>query len=552
MADRLSFSKDNREAFFSKAEKDTYDLLIIGGGITGAGIALDAISRGLSVCLVEKNDFASGTSSKSTKLIHGGLRYLKQFEFNLVKEVGRERAVLHRLARHIVVPEKMVLPLIQGGSLGKIMTSLGLYIYDFLADVDDDDKRRMLAKEEVLAIEPLLPTSKLLGGSIYAEYRTDDARLTMEVLKTAHRYGANLLNYVECKEIAEINGIAASIICIDTLSGREIKIKSLNIVNATGPWVDEVRSLSETIQGKRLYLTKGVHIVVAKDKLPVRHATYFDVPHDDRMIFAIPRLNVTYIGTTDTYYEGDKDDVAVTQHDVQYLLSAVNQTFDIEQLTEGDIISSWAGIRPLIYEDGKSASEISRKDEIFEAENGLLSIAGGKLTGYRKMAERIVDMVVERLHPNQSNGFQCKTEDICLTDPSFTDAGEYRKYADELSKRCQELSLIGPYDAYLLQNYGPSALVVLEAAEKYLSTYPIAKALILAELDYCADHEMINLPLDFLERRTGRLFFMPETIKLVENLIFQYFESRFDFDKQTLENEKERWDNRISSILIFD
>ena len=552
MADRLKFSRDNRSAFLRQAAEVQYDLLVIGGGITGAGIALDAASRGLSVCLVEKNDFASGTSSKSTKLIHGGLRYLKQFEFSLVKEVGRERAVLHQLARHIVVPEKMVLPLIEGGSLGKIMTSIGLYIYDFLADVSDDDKRMMLDKEEVLAIEPLLPSAKLLGGSIYAEYRTDDARLTVEVLKTAHRFGANVLNYLKCLRIAEIDGKAQTAICRDQLSEKEVSIGFRQVVNATGPWVDQVRGLSEPITGKRLYLTKGVHIVVPKKKLPIKHATYFDVPHDDRMIFAIPRLNVTYIGTTDTYYEGNKDDIDINFNDIQYLLSAVNQTFEIEDLKMDDIISSWAGIRPLIYEDGKSASEISRKDEIFEASNGLLSIAGGKLTGYRKMAERIVDMVVERVYPDKGKDLASKTEEIFLTNPYFGDATEYRLYAAKLSNTCQNLDLSFPYDVYLLQNYGPHAISIAKSSEHHRPGHAIEEALILAELDFCADHEMIIRPLDFLERRTGRLFFMPDTIKLVEKLIFPYFETRFAMTSDRIEQEKEEWHHRVNKSQMFD
>ncbi|MBK8504757.1 MAG: FAD-dependent oxidoreductase [Saprospiraceae bacterium] len=244
---------------------------------------------------------------------------MKQFEFNLVKEVGRERAVLHRLAPHLVVPEKMVLPLIKGGSLGKTMTSIGLYIYDFLADVDGADKRLMLEKDEMLAIEPLLPGEKLLGGSIYAEYRTDDARLTIEVIKTGYRHGALPINYLKCIRILEDEGQAIGAECEDQISGKRLSISAKHVINAAGPWVDQIRAMVETISGKRLYLTKGVHIVVPKEKLPLNHAVYFDVPNDSRMIFAIPRLDVTYIGTTDTYYEGDKEQVKVSRQDVEYL-----------------------------------------------------------------------------------------------------------------------------------------------------------------------------------------------------------------------------------------
>lgn len=550
MVERLDFSRNNRAAFLKQATSAHFDLLIIGGGITGAGIALDAASRGLSVCLVEKDDFASGTSSKSTKLIHGGLRYLKQFEFTLVKEVGRERAILHQLAPHLVVPEKMVLPLIKGGSLGKTMTSIGLYIYDFLADVEGEDKRRMLDKDEIMEIEPLLPESKLLGGSIYAEYRTDDARLTIEVIKTAFRFGALPINYLECKEITEENGQVVGIKCCDQLSGNMLDIMAKNVVNAAGPWVDQIRSMVEPISGKRLYLTKGVHIVVPKIKLPIRHAVYFDVMHDRRMIFAIPRLDVTYIGTTDTYYEGDNDLVEVRQEDVDYLLSAVNQTFQVEPLRTSDIISSWAGIRPLIYEDGKSASEISRKDEIFEAKDGLLSIAGGKLTGYRKMAERIVDMVVRRLFPETFEDHPVRTEEIPLTEDYFSDFADCQEFIRKMIHLCEQGGLEPLSARYLVHNYGKKALSIYQDMAKY-SEFEPEVALLYSELDYCVLNESVIRPIDYLERRSGRLFFRPDTIALVFNHIFQYFADRFEMTQTQLEEERIRCENTISSVISF-
>lgn len=546
----LGFSKTNRQTFLEEAASRQFDLLVIGGGITGAGIALDAASRGLSVCLVEKGDFASGTSSKSTKLIHGGLRYLKQFEFNLVKEVGRERAILHQLAPHLVVPEKMVLPLIKGGSLGKIMTSIGLYIYDFLADVEGEDKRRMLDKEEVMEIEPLLPESRLLGGSIYAEYRTDDARLTIEVIKTAYRYGALPINYLECREFIEEDGILTQVRCRDHLDQREITIAAKNVVNAAGPWVDQLRAMVEPISGKRLYLTKGVHVVVPKIKLPIRHAVYFDVPHDTRMIFAIPRLEVTYIGTTDTYFDGSNDEVRITGEDVDYLLSAVNQTFQIEPLRSGDIISSWAGIRPLIYEDGKSASEISRKDEIFEAGNGLLSIAGGKLTGYRKMAERIVDMVVQRLFPDSAEDYPVQTENIRLTPEYFSDFSECQEFIRQMIHLCHQGGLDPVSARYLVHNYGKESMHIYEAMAKY-SEYPPEVALIFSELDFCLANESVVFPVDYLVRRSGRLFFRPDTIPVVMEHIFPYFIERFGMTPDQHQKEIARCEKIVASVHSF-
>lgn len=535
----MNFSVENRPKFIAKAASEHFDLLIIGGGITGAGIALDAVARGLKVCLVEKGDFASGTSSKSTKLIHGGLRYLKQFEFALVKEVGQERTLLHNLAPHIVVPEKMILPLIKGGSLGKTMTSIGLYIYDFLAEVEDLDKRRMLNKEETLAIEPLLRDQKLLGGSIYAEYRTDDARLTIEVVKSAYSRGANLINYMECTSMIEEDGKLTGARCLDHTSQKEVIIRAGTIVNATGPWVDEVRMQTHPIKGKRLYLTKGVHLVIPKSKLPIKHSIYFDVGHDKRMIFTIPRLDTTYIGTTDTYYEEDKDDIEISLADITYLLNAVNQTFDIDPISPKDIVASWAGLRPLIYEDGKSASEISRKDEIFVADNGLISIAGGKLTGYRKMAERVVDRVL--LEDTLLQGTHCTTDEIYLTDPHFDNHQECMQYRVRLEQKCREKGLKEVNAPYLLQNYGPLAMSLIEdiADDMDMSA---EEQLIWNELKFCHNNELIVSPCDYLIRRSGRLYFIPDSINMAEYLTLRYFSELLGVDEAFIDSEKKKWD----------
>ena len=246
-----------------------FDLIVIGGGITGAGIALDAASRGLSVALVEMQDYAGGTSSRSTKLIHGGLRYLKQFEFGLVMQTGRERNIALKNAPHLVIPEKLILPLIKGGSFGKISTSFGLWLYDLLAGVKKEERRKMLSKEQVIDMEPLINQKELLGGGIYTEYRTDDARLTIEVIKTAVSYGAKALNYLKVENFLYENHKICGVICIDLISKKEVKIKSKAVINSCGPWVDTIREKDNSLKGKKLHLTKGVHIVVPHKKLPI-------------------------------------------------------------------------------------------------------------------------------------------------------------------------------------------------------------------------------------------------------------------------------------------
>ena len=260
----------NRGALVKKIKEDDYDLLVIGGGVTGAGIALDAATRGLRTVLVEKNDFASGTSSKSTKLIHGGLRYLKQFEIQLVREVGRERAVVHNLAPHLVINEKMILPLITDGTYGKMLTSIGLMVYDVLAGVEKEDQRKMLTKEETLELEPLIREDLLEGGGIYAEYRTDDARLTMEILKTAKQYGADVINYAEAIDFIYSDGKISGVKWLDRLTNEEHELSTKYTISAAGPWVDKLRAKNKSLTGKFLHPTKGVHIVVSRERFPGR------------------------------------------------------------------------------------------------------------------------------------------------------------------------------------------------------------------------------------------------------------------------------------------
>lgn len=525
----------------AELKNQQFDLIVVGGGITGAGIALDAVTRGMSVALVEKSDFASGTSSKSTKLIHGGLRYLKQFDFWLVKEVGTERAVLHELAPHLVVPEKMLLPIIKEGTYGSWLTSIGLKIYDVLASVEGDDKRRMLSKEEALEKEPLLPDTILEGAGYYAEYRTDDARLTLEVLKTAFAHGAMTLNYCEVKEFLSENQAVSGVRVHDHYSDENFEIKGKYVVNATGPWVDELRSRLEDVsqQNKRLQPTKGVHLVVPFEKFPLRQSVYFDVP-DGRMIFGIPRGRITYVGTTDTKYYDDLDLVQTQTVDALYLINAVNQMFPDIHLELDDIESTWAGLRPLIFEDGKSASELSRKDEIFESQSGLISIAGGKLTGYRKMSERIVDLVAKRMENRYDLKFkEVMTHVVPLTKRSFPNYKAVDTYIEEKYEVLKEFNFSKKAIKSLVHRYGRQLDSIIASFLDKKESDPDLR-MVLAELDFCLTHEMCLTSLDFLERRTGRLLFeVPSTLPLVDKLV-KVMAGELRWSNQRKKEEKEK------------
>ena len=551
MSKTTRFSNLNRKETIQELSNTTYDLVVIGGGITGGGIALDAASRGMKVALVEKGDFASGTSSKSTKLIHGGLRYLKQFDFWLVKEVGSERAIVHKLAPHLVLPEKMLLPLIEGGSYGKWLTSIGLKVYDVLAQVTGEDKRQMLEKKEALKLEPLLPKKILNGAGYYAEYRTDDARLTIENIKTSLNYGATPLNYAEVKDFIYKDEKIAGVKVLDTVTETEFNIKSKYVINATGPWVDELRCTNNNSKKeKRLHLTKGVHLVFPFEKLPVKQSVYFDIP-DGRMMFAIPRGKITYVGTTDTNFNLDKDNVKTDIADAIYLISAVNNMFPSINLELDDIVSSWAGLRPLIHEEGKSASELSRKDEIFTSDTGLISIAGGKLTGYRKMAERAVDCVVEKMEEDYNANFaSCTTDSIPLCGNGFKKFKHVEKYIAEILAKIEQDGF-DYYDAlYLVTSYGKQVEDILLRYASIKDT-DIHLRMLRAELQFSIENEMVLNPMDFFIRRTGRLYFNIESITRYMNSILQDFKQAFGYDDAKIASFKKHLEAELESHSNF-
>lgn len=498
-------SSVEREQIVNTLNYYEFDVLVIGGGITGAGIALDAVTRGMSVALVEMQDFAAGTSSRSTKLVHGGLRYLKQMEVKMVADVGKEREIVYENAVHVTEPIGMLLPFYKKGTFGPLTTSAGLKVYDYLAGVKKDERRIMLTDQETLEKEPLLKSKGLRGGGYYVEYRTDDARLTIEVLKKAMEKGAVCLNYAKARSFIydDDNQVIGAEI-VDTINNKRISIHAKKIVNATGPWVDGVRALDAIENNKKLKLTKGVHVVIDQSVFPLKQAVYFDTP-DKRMVFAIPRDGKTYVGTTDTFFEGDIRNPVATPEDVEYLIQAIHSMFPLVHVTSNQIESTWAGVRPLIYEDGKDPSEISRKDEIWQSEAGLFTIAGGKLTGYRKMAETIVDKISKQLGDEKYG--PCVTKHLTLSGGDIGGSKQWEAFLTQKEQMAQAYGLSGLEGRKLAKMYGTNVDKVFQYAQ-ILSTIPSNLPLvILAQIYYAVHEEMAYSPVDFLVRRTGMLYF---------------------------------------------
>lgn len=539
-----NFSAKDRAQIIQTIQNEAFDLIVIGGGITGAGILLDATSRGLKTLLLEKKDFAYGTSSRSTKLIHGGLRYLKQFDIQLVREVGHERATVHKLAPHLVLPEKMLLPIVENGTFGKLAASIGLKVYDFLAGVSGDDRRIMLSKKETMEQEPLLRTDILKGAGYYAEYRTDDARLTTELIKTAVRMGAKALNYTEVESFIyngsnKITGVRVT----NNNDNTQFDVKASYLVSAAGPWVDLIRKKDNSLEGKHLYHAKGVHIVVPFERLPLKQSMYFDA-HDGRMVFAIPRDKVTYIGTTDTKLDENLDALRITKEEVTYLLDCINHVVPSSKIEMKDVISSWAGVRPLISEPGKGPSEISRKDEIFESEQGLISIAGGKLTGYRKMAEKVVDLVVEKVQTQGKSLKNCYTSTIALLESPLKNSKEASLFLKSIKALLDSKNLPSDLAFYYVHNYGAQAKKIIEASDSL-------ETLLEAEARFCIQEEFALTLNDFFIRRTGRLYFYIFTIEEALPIVKKVFQQELGYDATAISEQEAALRKEIEAVTVF-
>lgn len=508
-----------RPEMIEEMQKQDLDLLVIGGGITGAGIALDATTRGMKVAVMEMQDFAAGTSSRSTKLVHGGLRYLKQFEIGVVAEVGKERAIVYENGPHVTTPEWMMLPFYKGGTFGPFTTNIGLMVYDFLAAVKRNERRKMFKSEEAMKREPLLKQEGLRGAGYYVEYKTDDARLTIEVVKKAVEKGALALNYMKVVDLLKVDNKVIGVKVEDQIDGTIYDIKAKKIVNAAGPWVDDLREIDHSKKGKTLHLTKGIHLVFDGSRFPLQQAIYFDTP-DGRMVFAIPRDGKTYVGTTDTVYKGDIGKPKVTIQDEQYVLKAIDYMFPNIKVTADDVESSWAGLRPLIHEDGKSPSEISRKDEIFISESGLMSIAGGKLTGYRKMASNIVDLVAKQLQSEEGREFpMSNTKDLPISGGDVGGSAGFQTFLEEKVNEGKSLGLSEQEAKLLTSRYGSNVDILFNIYRDSLEEAVGIDPVIYTSVKYAIHYEFANKPIDYFIRRTGDLFFNIKSVQSNKELV---------------------------------
>jgi glycerol-3-phosphate dehydrogenase len=470
---------------------DPLDLLVIGGGITGAGIALDAAARGLSVALVERGDFASGTSSKSSKLVHGGLRYLEHYDLRLIRESASERDLLSRRAPHLVEPIPFVLPMRERG--GRLKFGAGLWAYDALATFRSRGVHRHLSAEATESLVPALPRGAVRGGFTYHDCKTDDVRLVMEILVAAVRLGAIVCNYANVTDLeGGASGCRARV--VDAVSGDAVEVRARKIIVAAGVWTDEVEVLANPRARPRLRPSKGVHLLFSPTDLPVSHAaTLIPDAERDRMLFVIPWLDAVLVGTTDTPYEGDVAAPAVDDDDRAYILDALNGAFDLE-LSPQHILGAFAGLRPLVDGQAEGTADLSRRHAVYDLAEGIVGITGGKLTTWRRMAACAVDRVAADLGCPRSS----RTRPIRL---GSSDLGALRRALEACTAR---LGLDGDTIGHLVRTYGDRALAVVEVAraEDHRAPLVAGHPEIAAEAVYCAAAEMVVHLGDLLCRRT--------------------------------------------------
>ncbi len=390
-----AFSFVQRQKIIDHAPQTNYDLIIIGGGITGAGAARDAAGRGLKVLVIEKDDFAQGTSSRSSKLIHGGIRYLENYEFGLVFEALSERRTLFEIAPHLVHPLRFVLPLFEGGRVGMFKMGLGMWVYDALALFEAPEMHRHLDKQESLDQLPLLKDQGLMGSYAYYDAYMDDDRLVLETLRSANENGAHAVNFVKAEAPIWENGKISGLNCVDKKSGKTFQVKAPHILSCVGPWTDEVGRMLLPDWKNKLRPSKGIHLTLRKERLPLKDAVVMAADAEKRIVFGIPRHEMVIIGTTDTDYKDDPSNVKSLDSDVKYLLKIVNEYFPKAKLTEMDVIASYSGVRPLVHDGSESESATSREHMIESDERGVTFVAGGKYTTYRSMAQECIEEVLD-------------------------------------------------------------------------------------------------------------------------------------------------------------
>jgi len=541
----------NRDNIVKRLKETEYDVVIIGGGITGAGVAREAALRNLKVALVDMQDFAAGTSSRSSKLAHGGIRYLSHGERKLVKEATTERNWLREHLPHLLRPCPFLFVSWIGG-WKKLVVKGGTKIYDFLSDTNQKFKNYKKAKwyppEEVLKLEPEIRKEGLNGASVYYDNNVDDARLTLESLKEAVIRGADIINYCKVIGYEKENGLIKAVKCKDLENNDEFSIKGTLTVNATGIWTDQlVEIYPDHIPKPVIRPTKGVHIQYRREHVKNNMATLIKSITDKRAFFVLPRGDFTIIGTTDTDYKGDLAHPYCTKEDADYLITSVQHYFPTAELGYENLLSTYAGIRPLVMQIGKSESEVSRNHEIFWSEDGLITITGGKLTTYRRMAQDLFKKVEKKdIFPDIKRKKHFSKQRFCI---SFEKQELLRRVKDFTP--CLDEVVVD----HLYQQYGKGAMKILDIIEK---DKPMKDRIdqdndfIFAEVLYCLRYELTPHLMDVFCRRTEMSLYISHKNQLAAaKKVAKLMAAEYGWADQRTNDEIKAYHDHIQKTVAF-
>ena len=530
-----------------------YDLIVIGGGINGAGVARDAAQRGLSVALLEKNDFASGTTQAPTRLIHGGLRYLEYFEFGLVFESLQEREVLLRTAPHLVHPLPFVIPIYKHHKRGPLLVNLGMILYDLLSFNKSLPRYRRLSAQKVLELEPGLDPRGLLGGVRYYDAQVDwPERLCLANVIAAREDGAYVRNYAE---VIGLLGDAQSVSGVrvrERLSGKEYELRARLVVNVSGPWADHILRLRNPQESPRVFPTKGTHLVVSSFAHAPRHAIYIEAQSDGRPYFVVPWVGAILIGTTDDPYQDNQDDVRPLEAEARYLLNEVNQIFPQARLSTEDVQHAYAGVRALPMQRGKTTGALSRRSFVHDHEKaegvrGLISIIGGKLTAYRNLAAEVVDLAQRKLQRHDLK--PCRTQQTPLPGGDIPNLQKY--FESEAPAAAHRYELQTEQVEHLIRLYGTRYTEVLALVEqKPALGARLSKQTphIAAQAAYAVERELAQRLSDFFVRRSGLVAYDADNETSVAT-VAKIFAERLKWDSARTQHEIEAWQDERARLF---
>ncbi len=547
----MSLSVEDRQQALQRMQCEIFDLVVIGGGITGAGVARDASSRGMRVALVEAADFASGTSSRSSKLIHGGIRYLENLEFGLVFEALSERQKLFTMAPHLVHPLKFLIPIYRGGRVPAWKMGLGMWLYDALSLFEAPEMHAFLDQKELFHEYPLLQKRGLTGGFTYYDAYMDDDRLVHETLRSARAFGAEVANYTRVTGCCFENGKVQSVECKDIETGLQFNLRARHVVSSVGPWTDVLGGQFWSHWKPRLRPSKGVHLTFSRERFPLKDAVVMGA--ENRIVFAIPRHEMVIVGTTDTDFDEDPAEVVTNQGDVKYLLDVIHQYFPGAWITSKDILGCYAGVRPLIDDGAQTESKTSREHEIWTETCGITFVAGGKYTTYRKMAEQTVAQVLS-FFPIEDQVRFAHSQTLAPLNPLVTDVTLERARSD--SPYWSQMSqLPTEVTALLADRHGGEALAVMRSLPFSQERDPWMW-LWCVEAIHAVKHTMCLHLADFYFRRTplvlsradhGMAFV--ESVAAVMGNFFGWSESRRREEINALQNQVHR---ELSATFSFD